>query len=124
MLSAKNIQAPLLDWIGISTNLRLIFFITSRVVGSDWFGDQIRERESLLQTLPVSGVSLKRTTISLLPVSGLAALEGSVSNVDIDRNNTLRIKAIGAAISTFETLPTRTSPPLTWRERSRRPMTG
>jgi hypothetical protein len=30
---------------------------------------------------------------------------GGVSNVDIDENNTLQIKAIGAAISTFETLP-------------------
>src|SRR5262245_41198656 len=35
---------------------------------------------------------------------------GSVSNVDIDGNNTLQIKAIGAAISTFETLPSH--PPL------------
>src|SRR5262245_18192776 len=31
--------------------------------------------------------------------------DGSVSNVDIDRNNTLQVKAIGVAISTFETLP-------------------
>jgi hypothetical protein len=30
---------------------------------------------------------------------------GGVSNVDIDRNNALQIKAIGAVISTFETLP-------------------
>ena len=30
---------------------------------------------------------------------------GGVSNVDIDGNNTLEIKAIGVAISTFETLP-------------------
>ena len=30
---------------------------------------------------------------------------GGVSNVDMDRNNTLQIKAIGVAISTFETLP-------------------
>jgi hypothetical protein len=30
---------------------------------------------------------------------------GGVSNVDIDRNNTLQIKAIEAVISTFETLP-------------------
>jgi hypothetical protein len=29
---------------------------------------------------------------------------GGVSNVDIDGNNTLKIKAIGVAISTFETL--------------------
>ena len=33
------------------------------------------------------------------------AAGGSVSNVDIDRNNTLQVKAIGVAISTFETLP-------------------
>ena len=31
---------------------------------------------------------------------------GSVSNVDIDGNNALQIKAIGVVISTFETLPT------------------
>ena len=30
---------------------------------------------------------------------------GGVSNVDIDGNNTLEIKSIGVAISTFETLP-------------------
>jgi hypothetical protein len=30
---------------------------------------------------------------------------GGVSNVDIDGNNTLHVKAIGVAISTFETLP-------------------
>src|SRR5215813_12929686 len=30
---------------------------------------------------------------------------GGVSNVDIDGNNTLQIKAIGVFISTFETLP-------------------
>jgi hypothetical protein len=34
---------------------------------------------------------------------------GGVSNVDIDRNNTLQIKAIEAVISTFETLPTQIS---------------
>src|SRR5262249_7598468 len=38
------------------------------------------------------------------------ARSGSVSNVDIDGNNTLQIKAIGAAISTFETLPPRDTP--------------
>src|SRR5262249_22122633 len=31
--------------------------------------------------------------------------KGGVSNVDIDGNNTLQIKAIGVVISTFETLP-------------------
>ena len=30
---------------------------------------------------------------------------GGVSNVDIDGNNILQIKAIGIVISTFETLP-------------------
>jgi hypothetical protein len=30
---------------------------------------------------------------------------GGVSNVDIDGNNIIEIKAIGVAISTFETLP-------------------
>jgi hypothetical protein len=30
---------------------------------------------------------------------------GGVSNVDIDGNNALQIKAIGVVISTFETLP-------------------
>jgi hypothetical protein len=30
---------------------------------------------------------------------------GGVSNVDIDGNNTLHVKAIGVVISTFETLP-------------------
>ena len=30
---------------------------------------------------------------------------GGVSNVDIDGNNSLKIKAIGIVISTFETLP-------------------
>src|SRR5437879_3136159 len=33
-------------------------------------------------------------------------LHGGVSNVDRDGNNTLEIKPIGVAISTFETLPT------------------
>jgi len=33
------------------------------------------------------------------------AILGSVSNVDIDRNNALQIKALGVIISTFETLP-------------------
>src|SRR5215831_17760869 len=32
-------------------------------------------------------------------------LRGGVSNVDMDGNNALQIKAIGVAISTFETLP-------------------
>jgi hypothetical protein len=32
-------------------------------------------------------------------------IEGGVSNVDIDGNNALQIKAIGVVISTFETLP-------------------
>jgi len=32
---------------------------------------------------------------------------GGVSNVYIDRNNSLYINTIGAAISTFETLPSR-----------------
>ena len=35
------------------------------------------------------------------------ASAGSVSNVDIDGNNTMQIKVLGAPISTFETLPTR-----------------
>jgi hypothetical protein len=34
-------------------------------------------------------------------------LRGGVSNMDIDGNNTLQIKAIGVVISTFDTLPTR-----------------
>jgi hypothetical protein len=33
------------------------------------------------------------------------SLEGGVANVDIDGKNALSIKAIGAVISTFETLP-------------------
>src|SRR6516225_11337074 len=32
-------------------------------------------------------------------------MPGGVSNVDIDGNNALQIKAIGVVISTFETLP-------------------
>jgi hypothetical protein len=32
-------------------------------------------------------------------------MQGGVSNVDIDGNNALQIKAIGVVISTFETLP-------------------
>jgi hypothetical protein len=32
---------------------------------------------------------------------------GGVSNVDIDGNNTLQIKALGVTISTFETRPFR-----------------
>jgi hypothetical protein len=35
----------------------------------------------------------------------IGAAEGGVSNVDIDGNNALQIKAIEALISTFETLP-------------------
>ena len=31
--------------------------------------------------------------------------QGGVSNVDIDGNNTLEIKAVGVTISSFETLP-------------------
>jgi hypothetical protein len=33
------------------------------------------------------------------------AYRGGVSNVDMDGNNTLQIKAIRVVISTFETLP-------------------
>src|SRR5438093_13230068 len=40
----------------------------------------------------------------------ILAMGGGVSNVDIDGNNTLQTKAIGVAISTFETLPTGLSP--------------
>ena len=36
---------------------------------------------------------------------GLGSFLGGVSNVDIDGNNTLEIKAMGVTISTFETLP-------------------
>src|SRR5215467_9467727 len=38
---------------------------------------------------------------------GAAITMGGVSNVDIDGNNALQIKAIGVVISTFETLPTK-----------------
>jgi hypothetical protein len=38
--------------------------------------------------------------------SGARTAGGGVSNVDIDGNNTIEIKAIEVAISTFETLPT------------------
>jgi hypothetical protein len=41
----------------------------------------------------------------LLGYGKLTTSEGGVSNVDIDGKNTLQIKAIGATISTFETLP-------------------
>jgi len=41
--------------------------------------------------------------VSILPV---VPEVGGVANVDIDGNNTLQIKFIGIAISTFETLPT------------------
>jgi hypothetical protein len=36
---------------------------------------------------------------------GSVVAMGGVSNVDIDGNNALQIKAIGVVISTFETLP-------------------
>jgi hypothetical protein len=51
---------------------------------------------------------LIRLVISLaLGLGGLLpGLGGGVSNVGIDGNNLLYIKIIGAAISTFETLPT------------------
>jgi len=45
------------------------------------------------------------TTLAQLAAKVTQWDEGSVSNVDIDRNNTLQVKAIGVAISTFETLP-------------------
>ena len=38
-------------------------------------------------------------------------IDGGVSNVDIDGNNTLQIKAIGVVISTIETLPEKESMP-------------
>jgi|SRR5499427_2228849 len=44
------------------------------------------------------------TTLAQLAAKVTQWDEGSVSNVDIDRNNTLQVKAIGVAISTFETL--------------------
>jgi hypothetical protein len=37
-------------------------------------------------------------------------VDGGVSNVDIDENNTLQIQYIGVTISTFETLPKLTMP--------------
>jgi hypothetical protein len=40
-----------------------------------------------------------------VPLDLLYASLGGVSNVDIDENNALQVKAIGVAISTFETLP-------------------
>src|SRR5215470_492760 len=40
-----------------------------------------------------------------LRVIDLPHNSGGVSNVDIDGNNALQIKAIGVVISTFETLP-------------------
>jgi hypothetical protein len=46
-------------------------------------------------------------TVAKKGAMGLATrATGSVSNVDIDRNNALQIKALGVIISTFETLPT------------------
>ena len=42
---------------------------------------------------------------SLTPSQDVTAMKGSVSNVDIDGNNTMQIKVLGAPISTFETLP-------------------
>jgi hypothetical protein len=45
-----------------------------------------------------------RGNVQALLDSGLRFASG-VSNVDIDGNNTLQIKAIGIVISTFETLP-------------------
>jgi hypothetical protein len=47
-----------------------------------------------------------RRCIMAMIVEQIYPVAGSVSNVDIDRNNTLQVKAIGVAISTFETLPT------------------
>src|SRR5215510_710384 len=41
----------------------------------------------------------------MLPHKVRNKLPGGVSNVDIDGNNTLEIKAIGVVISTFETRP-------------------
>ena len=49
------------------------------------------------------GRGSKRAEIRLLKFSEKEV--GGVSNVDIDGNNTLLIKAIGAHISTFEALP-------------------
>jgi hypothetical protein len=39
------------------------------------------------------------------PTASQGTRRGGVSNVDIDGNNALQIKAIGVVISTFETLP-------------------
>jgi hypothetical protein len=49
----------------------------------------------------------------------MVGAEGGVSNVDIDGNNTLHVKAIGVVISTFETLPEHAAP----RPVSREPLT-
>jgi hypothetical protein len=43
--------------------------------------------------------------IFMVGIAKGSCFSGGVSNVDIDGNNTLQIKFIGAAISTFETLP-------------------
>jgi predicted flavoprotein YhiN len=47
--------------------------------------------------------SLKTAYTRVIEVMEVSS--GGVSNVDIDRNNTLQIKSIEAVISTFETLP-------------------
>src|SRR5438128_6144826 len=55
-------------------------------------------------SVPITGTSRSKGQTALLESCPLKP-EGGVSNVDINGNNTLQIKAIGVVISTFETLP-------------------
>ena len=52
-----------------------------------------------------SCIRIEREKQMVFLVKRLIRVRGGVSNVDIDGNNTLWIKAIGVTISTFETLP-------------------
>jgi hypothetical protein len=64
----------------------------------------------LLRTMPTSVRRMLPRKFSVFSISAMArenTLLGSVSNVDIDGNNTLQIRAIGVVTSTFETLPAR-----------------
>src|SRR5262249_49318296 len=72
--------------------------------GSRLFPPACALRRTKLFT-PVSWEELLRLRVAGGSSRGGDERVGGVSNVDIDGNNALQIKAIGVIISTFETLP-------------------
>jgi len=67
----------------------------------DRLGRSLSHLLAIVTALQTRGVAFR----SLTEQMDTTTPHGSVSNVDIDGNNTLLIKAIGVTISTFETLP-------------------